>query len=495
MKNIKIFCLFVIISVLICGNLISCKDSADNNTDNTSDNSDNGGMTETESATEAPPDIPVIDMNGKEITILTAGWGGWVPMAFTDIAPEEYNGDPLNDAAYDRKMKIEEAYNCKITLFADNNSSPDADGKKLQQSVLAGEHMYDIALMRGMNFTTFLTNNYLLDLSRLENVDFDNPWWRKDCSDALRIGGKQYGVSGNISSVEITMTTAIVFNKSIVNDYSLESPYELVKSGDWTLDKMIEQAKQVTRDLDGDSVMTDLDMWGISYGRDNVWNLLNGCGVNMIELDSEGFPRMTIDAGDNLSKIQNILIKLFDESYSANGRRYMKDGSIVLGFTNGNVLFEFTFAGVIAQARGSEVDLGILPLPKYDNAQTDYLPAPYGLGVPIICVPSTNTDMENTGLFLEAFSYEGQKSVIPVFYENTLKVKSTRDSESEEMLDYIFENIHYDTGTLLNFDNFTQSSAMMAESLDTNIASFVERNKAKCEGVIQQIMDEIRAEL
>ena len=440
-----------------------------------------------EETTEAPPDIPVADMGGKEFTILTAGWWDAESLLVRDICPEEYLGEPLNDSAYERKLKIEETYNCKITQLG-NSYEPNDDVSKLQKSVQAGDHAYDVAMMRGINFTGLLTKNFLLELGELDHIDFDNPWWRKECSDALRIAGKRYGVSGNISSVEISLSALVCFNKNIVQNHGLESPYDLVKSGDWTLDKLTEMAKNIAFDLNGDGKMTSEDMWGISYDRDRVWNLLNSCGVNMIEVDSDGYLQITIDAGENIYKVQNILTKLFDESYSANGRR------IAVPFSEERVLFRLGWALDVVGLREYDFDFGVVPFPKYDKTQPQYLTNVYGLGVPIICVPSTNLDMENTGLFMEVFSYEGQKSVIPVFYENILKTKSARDNESEDMIDYIFGNISYDTGTLLNFDNFTQRICEMAETLDTNIASFVEKNKPRAEKEIQKIMDAIESD-
>jgi len=437
-----------------------------------------------EEESESEPEIPAADMNGKEIVIYASGWWDNPSFEVPDVCPEEYIGEPLNDAAYNRKIKIEEKYNCQISQIP-GSYEPGDDARKIQKSVQAGDHMYDITMMRGINFTTLLTKNYLLELGELQNIDFGNSWWRKQCSDALRIGGKRYGVSGNLSTREISLAALVCFNKKIIGENGLESPYELVKSGDWTFDKCTEMAKQVTRDLDGDGKIDENDMWGIGYSRDHVWNLLNSCGIKMLELDSGGVPQITIDTGDNLSKTQNVLIGLFNESYSVNWRR------IGVGFSDERLLFAFSWALGVVELREYDFDFGIIPLPKYDREQKDYMPNIYGLGLNIICVPSTNEDTENTGLFLEAFSYEGYKNLIPVYYENILKTKSARDDESEDMLDYIFNNLRYDTGTLLNFNNFTQILCEMAETQDTNIVSFVEKNKPKLEKEIEKIMDAI----
>jgi ABC-type glycerol-3-phosphate transport system substrate-binding protein len=478
----------ILFTVLLCAAVIfqtacqsGAKDAGTSNTGTTADILADEGET-----TTPEPVFLAKDMGGKQFHVITAGWWDSVTMLVSDIFIEEYNGEPLNDAAYNRKIAVEEKFNCKI-IQSGQSYGPDDDNKAVMNSVSAGDATYDVAMIRGINFTQMLVGNYLLELDNLQNIDFESPWWRKNCSDALRLGGKRFGISGNLSTVEISLAAAIMFNKDIVEDFNLDKPYELVENGRWTIDKFAQMCRDITHDLDGDGAITGQDMWGNAYDRDRVWNLLNSCGVKMMEVDADGYPRIVIDQGDNLSKTQNILSLLFDESYSANSRRIATD------FTASKVLFAMTWANGIAASRSYEVDFGIIPFPKYNEDQQTYLSNVYGLGIPIICVPTTNLDMENTGLFMDYFSYEGRKNVIPVFYDNILKTKAARDSQSEEMLDYIFDNIQYDTGTLLNFSNFTQEICAMAESLDTNIASLVEKRKANCENEIKRIMDAVDA--
>jgi hypothetical protein len=429
-------------------------------------------------------DIPVINMNDKTITLFTSGWfGGESP---EDILPDEYTDEPVNDAAYERRIKIETTYNCKI-VHRGSIESPDEHAKLLINSVNAGDKAYDIAMVRGFGFANLLTGNILLELSELENIDFDNPWWRKGCSDALIIAGRRYGVSGNITSAEISGTAVVKFVKRMIADNGLESPYELVKKGEWTFDKMIEMAKAVSQVSAGSGKMDGSATWGIWYDRDRIWNLLNGCGIDLIKPDADGIPQIVIDSGNNAAKIQDIFNRFCNEAYSLNWRRIEPD-------EGAQILFSFDWAVGVISSRASEIDFGIIPPPKYDLNQQDYLPNVYGLGVPIICVPSTNGDFENTGMFLEAFSYEGYRTVIPEYYENLLKTKSARDDESEDMIDFIFGNLHYDMGTLLNIDSFTQTVASLSDGKTFNIASLIERNKPRLQRAIDKILDDIEAD-
>ncbi|MCL2518272.1 MAG: hypothetical protein FWF15_06880 [Oscillospiraceae bacterium] len=439
--------------------------------------------------TEARPDIPIVDMEGKEIRIFATGWYSYLPLFVVDIAPDEFSGESLNDVAYERKLNIENMYNCKI--FQTTVDVPDQAVAAFQKSIQAGDDEYEIGIIRGMTFSNMLTGGYLRELDDLNNVDFDNPWWRKKASEALAIGNKNFGVCGDISSNEMVTVLIVCFNKNMVTDYALEVPYDLVKSGKWTLDKIVEMAKVVARDIDGDNVMTGADIWGIIYAHDQIAGILNTCGISLARLDNEGYPEITFDTAVNLSKIQTIFEKLFDETYSGNTTERITSPDSIFG--NERSLFIYTSTHASSVLRQDEVDLGIVPYPKYDETQEDYLPYPTSTFLPIFCIPATNNDMDNTGLFMEAFAYEGRKSVIPVFYETVLKGKVARDNTSEEMIDYIFGNISYDTGTILNFGNMAVYIQLMSLTLDTNIASFAAKNRPAYETAIQKIMDEIDA--
>jgi hypothetical protein len=141
-----------------------------------------------------------------------------------------------------------------------------------------------------------------------------------------------------------------------------------------------------------------------------------------------------------------------------------------------------------------DTEFGIVPYPKYDTAQPEYLPNTAGVFLSVVTVPSTNTDIENTGLFLEAFAYDGSRSVVPAFYENILKGKVARDDESVDMLEYIFGNIHYDTGNLFDLGGFVGHLTGMSGREDTNVASMLERNIPALERAIERLLENMNGE-
>jgi len=111
-------------------------------------------------------------------------------------------------------------------------------------------------------------------------------------------------------------------------------------------------------------------------------------------------------------------------------------------FKEGRALFYIEGFGNVQKLRQMDMDFGILPAPKYNEAQEDFVS--HG-GYPYFTmIPKTNTELDRTGILLESLAYESMQTVKPAFYEINLKGKISRDNDSEAMLDIIFSTLKYD---------------------------------------------------
>ena len=84
--------------------------------------------------------------------------------------------------------------------------------------------------------------------------------------------------------------------------------------------------------------------------------------------------------------------------------------------------------------------------------------------------------LDRIGIMMESMSALGYTDVVPVYYDNVLKNKTSRDVDSCEMLDIILAGLTYDVG--LNFQIGTSAGTFMSSCIvnKQDYASSVAKN-------------------
>ena len=137
-------------------------------------------------------------------------------------------------------------------------------------------------------------------------------------------------------------------------------------------------------------------------------------------------------------------------------------------FAKGRALFANGQIGQSASKLADyENDFGIIPYPKYDEAQDTYYTMVDG-NFSIIAIPKGISDdkLAMTGAAVEALSAYSWKNVVPKYYDVALKTRYVRDQESVEMLDLIMENRVVDFAYL--YDNWQGFVFMTQDIIGTN---------------------------
>jgi len=129
--------------------------------------------------------------------------------------------------------------------------------------------------------------------------------------------------------------------------------------------------------------------------------------------------------------------------------------------------------------RDAKFDYGIVPQPKYDEAQKEYRCFAVGS---YMAVPTTNTDLSRTGLIYEALNAEGYRQIIPAYEETALKDKYLRDEESGRMFDLVLES--YTASFAFNYDNWEGFAHLFGKIFtetggNKDIVSYLEKNMKK----------------
>ena len=139
-----------------------------------------------------------------------------------------------------------------------------------------------------------------------------------------------------------------------------------------------------------------------------------------------------------------------------------------------------------------DADFGILPIPKYNEQQASYLSLVSPYTSSLMSVPISISDPDRTGYIIEALAAESKYTLQPAYYEKALNGISLRDSESEDMLDIIFDNRVYDFGFFFDIGGWrTQLEQNIAISLNKPVASQYEKSKTKIEKALNKLVEKL----
>ena len=441
------------------------------------------GSAEVEAAVDAEPEtedlydpgVPVNDYGGSDFMfyIRKCGANFWT---VKDVFVEELNGEAMNDAIYNRNDYINTTYNIKIAqeFMGDNG----ACATYVNKMVTAGENM-DAVICNGNDTTAIAGKGQVMDLLEVPYLNLEQKWWDQNSIHDLSLCGKIFFAAGELTESDNNAVNVIAFVKDNITDYHLEDPYELVREGKFTIDKFTELSEAVLTDKNGDGKYNEDDVIGYLYFSDSGQTMFNALGNMCAVLDDNGDPQITFltdRSVESWTKLISFIQKECTLSMSTELDVYkgMGDYDVKVKMIEGkNTLFSWVHMRDIENLREVESDFGVLPNPKFDEAQEKYCNEndPYGTG--FFSVPVTCADPERTGIVIEAFSARSMQILLPAYYDKTLQGKYMRDNDSLEMLEIIFDSVIYDIGRYYNWGSmYGTISSMWNGKQDTFASSF-----------------------
>lgn len=467
MKKSAISLLLALLMALsACGDV---SDAVDDDTGTTSANTDTVSA-ETDRS-EISDNLPDIDFEGTEFNILCRTEWAY------EFDVEEQTGDLVSDAIFERNSKVEERFNVDL-VYSEVDGSWGAQNTfltTLNNSILAGDGAYDMVAGYQAYMITPAMEGYFLNILEMPYIDASAPWWSKQCNDSITVNGKLYLTTGDIAISLWENIYVMFFNKQLAEEYNVPDLYELVESGEWTYDKLYEVSSMVGRDLDGNSIYDDNDLYGFATASNNhprLWQV--AFELPITKLNDDGFMEMSL----NCERTQEALIKLVD-LYKL-PTTYKNFGALdepgqfsePTMFIENRALIVTAFLGAAEMLRDMDTDFGIIPYPKYDENQTEYRTTAHN-STSMICFPKTVVDVDMSAIIAEAMCAESYRSVIPKYYEVSLKTKISRDEQSEQMIDLIRDSLIFDFGWVhsVPMDSIGSFLAELITSGSTDFAS------------------------
>lgn len=471
--------LSVILSLLMIAAVVSCA-SAEGKSGDTTDAETAGetaAVAENTDSLEARKNVsdglPTMNYDGETFTILYQDYG-------FDAGVEAISGDSLEDAMYNRNQSVSERFNVTFELI--NGGVYDNTSGMVKKAVNSGDYAYSLVMNHVIQTGSDIINGYYYDMANLEYINTDQPWYPQYAADKCEVNGKLYAIVSDAALTSVENTYCIYFNKNLAEQYMTDAPelYSLVNNGGWTIDKLSEYTALVYSDVNGSGKKDADDIYGNNTLLFYSFNFLWAFDQPIVSTEND-----EINLVLNCEKTVNILNRLYDYYYNNEGVYLGEYMPSRYAFENGNSLFLVChFFPALEELREMEDEYGILPYPKWDEEQEAYLTNIDGSFNVLVCPVSVPEDkLEMTGIIIEALSAESWKTVMPVFYDITLKVKGTRDEESVGMIDIILDGRAVDFSWLytgFNGYNFVISDLLASKKSGGDFSSYYQSTeKAK----------------
>ena len=492
-KISKKLLVFILAAIMMQSTLlVSCSsDTGDETTKAGTESSETETSAETETETEAETEPEeTYDLGAMEFNMCSPD-----PAAMTWANPimdaVEITGEPMNDAIYERNRGLEK----KLNIVIKETYTDDIWGPNLLRSIVtASDQSYDIVTMLDRFSLSALSEKLIVSYQELPNIDLTKNYWGGNMLKDSSIGGVNYFAFGDFSLYAMDNISTLLFNQNVASQNGINDLYDLVESKKWTYDKFSEYSALVTNDTDGDGEMTDADMWGyLAMPKQILPSFWIAGGVRSISKDENDLPVLSMDN----ETFHNIVGKIFEMSWDsgtwyANKIDSDNDTTLENMFIRGNSLFHDSTFQKIARLREMDADFGIIPYPMASESQDSYYTRESG--ALFSNVPITQENKENIGLILEKLAEESAKITTPAYKNVIMKGKYSRDNQSSQMLDLLYDTRVYDLGDSfwcdIIRDNFIKT---MMTTNDRNLSSNLKKYQKIIVKTIEKVVVNITA--
>ena len=445
------------------------------------------------------PKLGVLDeYRDKTFTILcVASTGTYQSDDFTTEVGEggiDY-GDNYYAAVKARNDLVEQNYGVTLDIRKEENAAAAAT-----QDATAGTNTYNAYSLETGSLATLASDGLLVDLRTLNNLDLEAPWWNQDANTAFSIGDKLFFTTGDYTIMNKANTWCIIFNKQMVEDNGLESPYDLFKDGSWTFDKMVEMAKAVSNATPTSAWDDNNVIYGMVTATVDMRPFYSASGMLFCDKNAANEPELKFgmdEASVNLAKtiletFNGADWKLYATELQDKGSKDIWEDSFGV-FYNGRALFRPSgFTAVAKMRTRSEIEFGIVPLPKMTDTQDEYISVPnngYSIGIP---KQAKSEDEEFSAYMVDAMAagakYDRTGGMTYEYLETTLKGKGYMDDDSRELVDYIFSHLHYDVGCVYGFDGLTGLLNDLSAKASSEVQSEFEAIREKVQTAIEKVV-------
>ena len=388
--------------------------------------------------------LPDVDMGGYEFNILSynSEWFEWAEIALAPSS-EDSMGNMLYEEMYKRNVALEDRFGFFFKVTTQKNIAQ----QDIEKLALGGDNTYDMVMY--YDKWSMACAQYFRDWNECEYIDLSQDYWNPSITSNFEYNDKQFAISGNFSLSMLSRTDVMLFNKEMFKNFhgDVETIYNMVKEDKWTLEEMYTYAAAVVDDDDGQA--GDEGTYGITGSKKHYYtSIMVGCDIDFTKIAKDGSVVFTLPTDTSAKdKIEQIMAYNQGNNIHYDSSDNIDYHAPETMFEDGKSLFCTKNIFFIPSTRAAmETEFGILPMPKYDTNQEEYINSCDGGDVACLLATVPESDLENIGIIMEAWSAHSQQTLVPLYQEELIKTRYSSDLQSYEMLTLIFQTSYASGG-------------------------------------------------
>lgn len=273
-----------------------------------------------------------------------------------------------------------------------------------------------------------------------------------------------------------------LMNHQLYNSMNYEEDiYDIIRSGNWTLERMNEMIRDAAYNEVGES-----RVFGFATSRHQLWQFYYGCnelllaerasGQFTLEYDMEKTANMAESVYKILIGDQTLVTEWWNSSFTGSDAWRL--------FSSGQVLVQTFDLGAFGYLiHDLPFETAFVPNPKYNSEQEKYVSI---CGSGFVGIPVDVKDPECCSLILEALNQHSYNNFRKVYLDNYFSYTLAQNPNDYEILNMLLENTVYDLGFQLDQQGVTTGKALnmfqtvILENRSTNVTSYIRSNLESC---------------
>jgi hypothetical protein len=439
------------------------------------------------------------DFGGQEIRIMTSinASENYITNSNYMIEGEgELNGEIVNDAVYKRNMDVETLLNVKFN-YTHMDEDYDTVKNAVSKLVLSGTDAYDLIINDVRTLAGLSLDGMFLNVKKVDVFDLSQSYWYNAFMEDVAIGKeKSFILAGDYFIDVLRNCHALFLNKTMLDEQSeqgtADALYQKVLDGKWTFEEFLTLTKSFLKDVNGDGEYKNADdQFGFicvgTWGSAMPFMMASDTGI--FTKNTDGIPEFTM-YNDKSIQLHDYLTRLFAKDSGGNSSF---DGTVLVSeFQNRrSLMVGYQRLATLEHLRTMEDEVAILPYPKLNSQQAKYVTSAHDTSE-VGAIPITCANFDMTCVVLEALNREAKNTIIPAYYEQSLKIKYARDDTSAQIIDIIHDSMG-NVFPLAYAETLNDVLNLYDVTATKDFASGYEKREAKVkdklETVIQSFMD------